>query len=627
MDSESRDLDLLLLAVQHGLLSDAQVDAFLKEGGLQGSITEQRLREQAARREKPDPMATAIRVDVLMSCRACGLDQPLTLESALRKPKCPSCSGALKFRRQLGGTGVRPAGAPLPDEVKEAAGDPKNRFGKYWLLRKIGAGGMGEVFRAFDTVLGRFVALKFPRTMSEDDVRRLYLEAQGAGGLAHPNIASIFEVAEAEGRHYIAMQYIDGKTADPEPGARTDPREIARWMRDAARGLNYAHERGVIHRDIKPSNLMIDVDQRVYIMDFGLAKLLGGAGGGTISGVILGTPAFMPPEQAAGNANQIDRRSDIYSLGATLYTLLAGRRPFDGDSATDILVKILTTEPPPLRSVRPDVPWELEAVVERAMARARDQRYEQAKDFADDLDRFLANEPVKARRSTLTRRIYKRYVRNKGPIFAAAAAALLIGGLALLAGAFRKPAPENRLGEWTALLDSLRGVITVDRFDPARAAPLLARIEREFPDQKPAADALLADEGRALARWLEGLPRSEWLASRDRVGRALAWLEFAKQPADAARRILAWRGTCTLLVHVAPYAELSGPWAAALPAAERRSPLALRDVEIVDGPLALSHPESGRQKSLSLPPLRPGVLLRIEGSWERPDSIQVKEGP
>jgi hypothetical protein len=643
MENGSRDLELLLIAVQQGVLNEKQVEECLREweerhGSRPGAVgsaaldsgilSKQRIRELAARR---DPGATAVRVDVVMGCSPCGKEKTLPLEEALRKPRCIGCSGFLRFRRQAGIPGVRVQSGPLPEDARAAAADPKNRFGKYLLVRKLGSGGMGEVVLAWDTVLSRWTALKFPRTVGEDDLRRLYLEAQGAGGLSHPNIASVFEIAEIEGRHYIAMPYIEGRTADALMAEQPDTREIARWIRDAARGLHYAHEKGVIHRDLKPSNLMIDVERRVYLMDFGLAKMMGGAGGGTVSGVILGTPAFMPPEQAAGNAGQIDRRSDVYSLGATLYTLLAGRRPFEGESATDILVQILTTEPLGIRRVRPDLPWELEAIIERAMARARDQRYDSAKELADDLERFLEQQPIAAKRATITRRLRRKVARHRGVLLAAAAGALLISLAGGLLGAFRRtepaPDPSRRLADWTALLGQLRGLLTLERFDEARARELLGRVDREFPDQKAAADALVEDESRRVAAWLETLPRSEWLAARERALRARAWLAFAGRPVAAADRVAAWKGTCTILLHVEPWAELAGPWAAALPGPERRSPLALRDVEILDAPLELSHPGLGAQKSVPLPALKPGAVVLVEGRWDRPDSIQAIEAP
>jgi len=339
-----------------------------------GYLNEARLHELES--APADATRTRIISDVTMVCGTCSAERAVPATDALLRPRCAGCSGVLRFRKPRGGTTQPIAKRPMPEEVRAASQDPKNRFAKYVLLSKLGSGGMGEVWRAWDTVLYRTVALKFPRTMGDEEVRRLHLEAQGAGSLSHPNVCSIYEVAEADGRHYIAMQFIPGRTAEEAVRDAKKPpvEEIVRWVRDAALGVHYAHESGVIHRDLKPANLMIDAEGRVLVMDFGLAKLTAGEGSATVSGVILGTPAFMPPEQAAANAGQVDRRSDVYSLGATLYVLLSGKRPFEGESATDILVQILTTEPKPLKQAWPEAPWELDAIVARAMARSRDQR-------------------------------------------------------------------------------------------------------------------------------------------------------------------------------------------------------------------------------------------------------------
>jgi hypothetical protein len=595
-----------------------------------GFVSEKKLEELSKR--AGDPALTAMRVDVVMTCPKCRESQSFRLEAALRKPLCPKCSGILKFQKPSGNTSMQAATRPMPDDVRKALLDPKSRFAKYVLISKLGTGGMGEVWRAWDTVLHRSVALKFPRTTGEEEIRRLYLEAQGAGSLNHPNVASIYEIAEAEGRHYIAMQYINGKTADeaakktPKPGLK----EVIRWVRDAALGVHYAHESGVIHRDIKPANLMIDLEGRVYVMDFGLAKLTGGEGSATVSGAILGTPAFMPPEQAAANASQVDRRSDIYSLGATLYVLASGRRPFEGDSATEILVQILTSEPPTLRQILPSAPWELEAILARAMARPREGRYQTAKELAADLDRFIANEPIQARRQTLTHRFMRKAKKSAGLIIGVA----VILALAAAAGVFyvrstrvpvAGPAGPDRMKEWSETFPRLQSALAVETFDPAAAGPLIARMERDFPEQKAGIDLMLDREYKDVVRALDDMPRSAWLESAPRVRRYREWLAFAKKPTESADRILAYRGTITLIVQVSPYAEVRGPMVDALPPEERLTPFMRKDLEILDGALELVHPQLGT-RPVKLPPLRHGSSITIEGSMKDSQSIKISEG-
>lgn len=649
-DSGIHELELLLLAVQKGILTRDQVDeclhdweknhgsdssadaALLKQVAVRkGYVTEELLRELEARHPK-DPAVTQIDEHLVMVCRECKAERNVSLKAALRKPRCAGCSGLLRFRSAQGSAGAQTTPRrPVSEEVRAAMADPKNNFSKYVLLSKLGSGGMGEVWRAWDTSVYRMVALKFPRTMGEEEIRRLHLEAQGAGGLSHPNIASIFEISQADGRHYIAMQYIPGKTAeDAVKGKKPDPREIVRWVRDAAMGVHYAHESGVIHRDLKPANVMIDHEGRVFVMDFGLAKLTSGEGSATVSGVILGTPAYMPPEQAAANAGQVDRRSDVYSLGAMLYTLLAGRRPFDGESATDILVQILTTEPPPLRKVWLEAPWELEAIVARAMSRARDQRYQTAKELAEDLDRFLKNEPVHAKRQSVLLRGVRLMRRRAGLIAVLAFCMFALGGGAAfyIRGGNQPPPPSgpDRLQVWAGLFPKLQKVISIEGFDAAAASSMMERLEREFPEQKESVAGMVEGEYKDLLSAIDNLPRARWIESAPRVKRWREWLLFMKKPVNAVDRILAYRGTLTLTVQVAPYAEVRGPLVEGLTAVERTTPLCVKDVEIRDGGIELVHPELGTH-AVTLPPLKNGASLVVEGSLKDPKSIRVSEGP
>ena len=647
-ESSSRDLELLLLAVQQGILSNNQVEECLREweekhgvapgfpspplpsvAVKKGFLTEHRLKEIAARNLR-GPDQTAIRFQVVMSCRECRETVTLDLEAAMKKPRCTKCLGSLRFQKQAGATTPQSYLGPVPDAVREAMKDPKNRFSKYVLMSKLGVGGMGEVWHAWDTILNRPVALKFPRTTGEDEIRRLYLEAQGAGSLNHPNVAGIYEIAEFDGRHYIAMQYIQGKTAEEVvKSRRPETREIIRWVRDAALGVHYAHEKGVIHRDLKPANVMIDTEGRVYVMDFGLAKLAGGEGSGTVSGAILGTPAYMPPEQAAANAGQVDRRSDVYALGATLYVLLSGKRPFEGDNATEILVQILTTDPPPLKQAWPEAPWELEAIAARAMSRPREGRYETSKLLAEDLDRYLTQQPVLARRQTLVHRIVKQAKRRIAAIAAGAALLLLAGAAAYFyARSASGPRPDgpDRLQAWSELFPRLQRAISADTFDPDAATPLLARMAREFPEQKAGVELLMDREHKEISRTLEGMPRSAWLDSAPRVRQYRDWLAFAKKPTGAADRILRYRGTFTLTIQVSPYAEIRGPAVEGVPAEERVTPFTRKDLEIRDGGLDLVHPTLGTH-SLALPSLRNGAVLTVEGSMKDFKSIKLNEGP
>jgi tetratricopeptide (TPR) repeat protein/predicted Ser/Thr protein kinase len=280
----------------------------------------------------------------------------------------------------------RAAAERLVERLK-AGGDAEfdHRFGKYGLIRELGRGGLGRVWLAWDPDLKRFVALKVLAAASDDHLRRLRREAQIAARLDHPRIAAVYEVGEAHGVSFIAMKFLEGRSLE---GATLEPAEAARVVRDAARVLQWAHERGVVHRDVKPGNLML-CSGEVHVVDFGLAKPMEG-GESLTGGAIVGTLAYMSREQAAGEA--VGPESDVYSLGATLYRLATGRAPVEARSTLELLSK-LESPPPSPRSLNPALSAALEAVILKAMD-ARAHRTRTAGEMADELDRVLRGEPV-----------------------------------------------------------------------------------------------------------------------------------------------------------------------------------------------------------------------------------------
>ena len=258
----------------------------------------------------------------------------------------------------------------------------------YSIERKIGAGGMGEVFLARDTRLNRNVALKFlpPEYTSDADVKSRFMrEAQAAAALNHPNIITVYEVAEHQNRSYIAMEYVDGESLK-DLAERKDLRlsEIMDFGVQISAGLAKAHEAGIVHRDIKPQNVLIDKDGRARILDFGLAKLKGDIKI-TRAGSTLGTVSYMSPEQAQGE--EVDRRSDIFSLGVMLYEMITGRAPFQGEHQASILNSIITEQPQPLVRYNNRVSQELERIVSKALSKDKTERYQHADDLLADLRR------------------------------------------------------------------------------------------------------------------------------------------------------------------------------------------------------------------------------------------------
>jgi serine/threonine protein kinase len=257
----------------------------------------------------------------------------------------------------------------------------------YRILRKLGQGGMGVVYQAEDLKLGRTVALKFlaPHvSLSPEHRARFVREAKALAAIDHPNICTVHEIDEAQGQVFFAMSFVDGPTLKERITAGSlELDEALRIMADAARGLQAAHRTGVIHRDIKSSNIMLDAEGRVVITDFGLA-LREDQPGMTQDGMLLGTPAYVSPEQLRGE--KLDRRSDVWSMGVVLYEAVSGKLPFRADRN---LASVLTEDPAPLTTVRSGVPPELDRIVRKALAKAPAERHQTAGELAADLQGLL----------------------------------------------------------------------------------------------------------------------------------------------------------------------------------------------------------------------------------------------
>ena len=267
-------------------------------------------------------------------------------------------------------------------------------MGRYVLKDVLGRGGFGEVWKAWDEGISRWVALKFLRADDERDLARFRREAKTAAALEHPGIVPVFEIGDFDGRPFIAMEFVEGETLDRKG---VSPRKAAAAIREAALALEFAHERGVIHRDLKPPNLMMDKAGRVRVMDFGLARHVEGGASLTGSGMMVGTPAYMSPEQARGE--RADVRTDVYGLGATLYALLAGRAPFEGGDVLSVAMRVIEEDPVPPRRLRPDVDAGLDAVVLKCLEKDPGRRYATAAELAEELGRYVAGESVRARRT------------------------------------------------------------------------------------------------------------------------------------------------------------------------------------------------------------------------------------
>jgi WD40 repeat protein/tRNA A-37 threonylcarbamoyl transferase component Bud32 len=302
-------------------------------------------------------------------------------------------------------------------------------FGGYELLEFVARGGMGVVFKARQRKLGRVVALKMivgGQLASPDDVQRFRSEAAAAARLDHPTIVPIYEVGEHDGRHYFSMAFVDGVSlAERLREGPLEPRAAARVVRDLAAAIQVAHENGIIHRDLKPANVLLDKNGLPKLTDFGLAKRTDQVNDMTGTGQVIGTPAYMAPEQAEGGQSAIGPTTDVYGLGALLFALLTGRPPFQAATVIDTLHHVISLEPPRPTALNPAIPRDLETISLKCLQKAQTSRYANAAALRDDLDRFLTDRPILARPVGIIERCY-RWCRRRPAAAAAIALAIVL---------------------------------------------------------------------------------------------------------------------------------------------------------------------------------------------------------
>jgi WD40 repeat protein len=426
-------------------------------------------------------------------CAHCQTPIDIDEDTSLSNITCVSCGGSFSI---VG---------------REERHQPGALLGHFHLVEPLGVGGFGTVWRAVDTELDRHVAVKIPRRgrVEPREVEQFLREARTAAQLQHANIVRVHEVGHDGDSVYIVSELVDGVTlSEWQPSGRgVAPRVAARMCSRIAEALDYAHQRGVVHRDLKPQNIMVDAGDEPHLMDFGLARRDGGETTVTMDGNVLGTPAYMSPEQARGQGHAVDGRTDIYSLGVILYQLITGELPFRGTPRM-LLHQVLNDEPRRPRSLSDHVPRDLETICLRAMSKEPSGRYATAREMADDLQRFLQGLPIHARAIGRAERAWRWCRRNpvvaglSTGVFAAVAALVVV----LAVTTMRERARALDLQDNLALQYLRRGQSLCEQGDLARGLHWLARSLKEARAQNTS----LKDVVRAnLAGWSE-----QWVPPR-----------------------------------------------------------------------------------------------------------------
>ncbi|MDJ0840312.1 MAG: protein kinase [Acidobacteriota bacterium] len=428
-----------------------------------------------------------------------------------------------------------PADMPTADVEAPARTDssqaPEHRFpipnwSRYEPAGFLGEGGMGLVFRGYDPRLDRHVALKFLNTGDPERVQRFIREARAQARVEHEHICKVYEVGEVEGRPFIAMQFIDGVTL-AEAAATMDLHQKLTAVQQVARGMHTAHLAGLVHRDLKPANIMLEPlaggGFHPYVTDFGLARFEHGQEL-TVDGDVLGTPGYMAPEQALGRIDKLDRRTDVYALGATLYRILTGVPPYHGLSQAAVLGAIVTEEPKPPRRCNPDLPADVETIVLTCLEKQRHRRYDSAHALADDLDRYLNGDPILARPAGLGYRLQKLLRKHRTVAWVALAAVLLLL-VSLGWGTWRAARKEHLARELTERTAEIQALADYSRLAPAHDI----RGDRAKLDRRLAAIQAEIDRAGSLARGPGSYALGAALLALERYQPALEHLQRAWQ--------------------------------------------------------------------------------------------------
>lgn len=456
-----------------------------------------------------------------------------------QKAQDPKTEKTFLSSQNIDPVGATIIGAPVPqdgedffDTLKDSDVDPKSSLrgyvvGDYQILSELGRGGMGVVYKAKHRKLNRVVALKMilaGKHSGNEALGRFIAEAQAVAKLQHPGIVQIFDIGEHEGLPYFSLEYVEGNDLHKDlKGLPRDPKRSAEMVEQLSLAMQYAHDHKLLHRDLKPANILLTRDGQPKISDFGLAKNVDAeSSGATNDGTIMGSPSYMPPEQARGENSSMTPRSDLYSLGAILYQMLTARPPFVAERPLDTVLQVINNEPVAPRDLQPGVPVDLETICMKAMQKDPISRYASCAELAADLRRFINDEPILARPVSRLERLVRWCKRNPRVAIPSGLASLFIFITAVVS-------------TWAWSTTSAQAAIIADERDKVKEERDIAQKERDEADRQ----RTIANQQKAIAEESEEIAKKQATLALENIQFVVTEIDnrLAQQPGSSDLRI------------------------------------------------------------------------------------------